>query len=116
MTARALRQSDGVTVIELLHVCRKAGDRMRGLLGRKNPLADREGMWFPRCRLIHTFGMKFPIDLVYLDERLEVCKVIEAMPPARLSACLAADSVMELRAGAARALGLSRGIRLLIVE
>lgn len=88
---------------------------MRGLLDRTS-LAEGEGMWFPRCRLIHTFGMKFPIDLVYLDERHQVCKVVEGLRPGRLSACLAADSVIELDFGAAEALGLCRGTKLKIVD
>lgn len=115
MTARVVREEDGATVICPLHVARERAERMRGLLDHAS-LGDAEGMWFPRCRLIHTFGMKFPIDLVYLTPSREVCKVVEAVPPARLSACLAADSVIELRGGAARLLGLARGARLRILE
>ena len=115
MTARAVREPDGATVIEPLHVCRAARERMRGLLDRE-ALDDREGMWFPACRLIHTFGMKFAIDLVYLDEGGTVRKVVERLAPARLSACLGAESVIELKSGAARSLGLRRGITLKILE
>lgn len=115
MMARAVLDQEERTVIERLHVARSRRERMRGLLGRDS-LADGEGMWFPACRLIHTFGMKFAIDLVYLDERFEVCKIVAGLRPARLSACLAAESVIELSSGAARKLGLSRGDRLKIVE
>ena len=115
MTACAIRKSDGATVIPALHVPSGARERTRGLLGRRG-LADGEGMWFPKCRLIHTFGMKFPIDLVYLTKDNEVCKVVEGMRPGRLSACLAADSVIELKSGAANELGLGRGTRLQIRE
>jgi len=115
MTARAVRESDGVTVVDPLHVPRRARERMRGLLGRQ-ALADGEGMWIPKCRLIHTFGMKFPIDLVYLDGGHSVCKVVEDVRPGRLSACLTAESVIELGSGAAKELGLSRGTKLSIIE
>lgn len=115
MMARAVLEHEERTVIERLHVARSWRERRRGLLDRDS-LADDEGMWFPACRLIHTFGMKFAIDLVYLDERFEVCKIVEQLRPARLSACLAAESVIELSCGAARKLGLSRGDRLKIVE
>ena len=115
MTARAVREPDGTVVIDPLHVCRTPRERMRGLLGRES-LADTEGAWFPTCRLIHTFGMNFAIDAVYLDERLEVCKIVEGLRPSRLSACLAADSVIELKFGAAKALGLSRGTKLKVLE
>jgi uncharacterized membrane protein (UPF0127 family) len=45
--------------------------------------------------------MKFPIDLVYLDKQRKVRKVRNAVPAWRLSACLAAHSVLELPAGTA---------------
>ena len=114
MTARAVLDN-GDTVVERLHVARTCQERMRGLLGRES-LADDEGMWLPNCRLIHTFGMKFRIDVVYLNRRLEVRKVVAGLPPHRLSACLAADSVIELKHGAAKKLGISRGVRLRILE
>ncbi len=115
MIARAIVEQNGVTVVERLHVARGARERTRGLLSHDS-LPDGEGMWFPACRLIHTFGMKFSIDLVYLNEQLEICKIVEDMRPGRLSACLAAESVIELISGAAKKLGLSKGIRLKIVE
>ena len=115
MTARAVHHSDQTVVIEPLHVARRFDERTRGLLDR-TALADAEGLWLPRCRLVHTFGMKFPIDLVYLTESGEICKVVEGLRPARLSACLGAASVIELKSGAARTLGLTRGIRLQIQE
>jgi len=114
MTARAVREPGGDTVVERLHVASTARERMRGLLGRTS-LAEGEGMWFPRCRLIHTFGMRFPIDLVYMDEGRVVRKVVEKLRPGRLSACLGADSVIELNAGAVKAAGLCRGTKLKIV-
>jgi hypothetical protein len=115
MAARVERELDGATIVDFLHVARTHRDRMRGLLGRRD-LDEREGMWFPRCRMIHTVGMAFPIDVVYLDRRHEVRKVVEALRPGRLSACLAARSVLELSSGACRRLGLKPGARLRIVE
>ena len=44
-------------------------------------------------------GMKFPIDLVYLDRNKKVKKVRSGVPPWRLSACLSASSVLELASG-----------------
>ena len=96
-------------------MARTSRERRRGLLGR-NSLADDEAMWFPACRLIHTFGMKFPIDAVYLNADGEVCKVVTGLRPGRLSACLAAESVIELKFGAARRSGLDIGIKLTILK
>ena len=115
MIGRAILEQSGAAVVERLHIVRGARERVRGLLSHDS-LPDGEGMWFPACRLIHTFGMKFAIDLVYLNEQLEICKIVEGMRPGRLSACLAAESVIELNSGAAKKLGLGKGIRLKIVE
>jgi uncharacterized protein len=115
LTTRAESVPDGRTLIDPLHIPQGARERMRGLLGFSG-LGDTEGMWFPKCRIIHTLGMQFPIDLVYLTEAMEVCKVVEALRPTRLSACLAADSVIELNAGAAKRLELEPGTRIRIVR
>jgi hypothetical protein len=112
---RAVRADDGATVIEPLHVPHGMRARMRGLLGRDG-LAEGEGMWFPHCRSVHTFGMRFAIDLVYLDRRFRVCKIVSDLRPARVSACLSASSVIELSSGGAHKLGLSLGTRLDIVD
>lgn len=72
--------------------------RRKGLLGR-NGLADGEGLWIVPCESVHTFFMRFPIDLVYLDRQHRVRKVRSAVGPWRISACLSAHSVLELPAG-----------------
>jgi hypothetical protein len=72
--------------------------RAKGLLGRKG-LASGEGMWIIPCESVHTIGMQFPIDLVYLDRQHRVKKVRSNVPPWRLSACLSAHSVIELAMG-----------------
>jgi uncharacterized membrane protein (UPF0127 family) len=82
-------------------VADQGATRRKGLLGRKL-LAPDEGLWILPCEAIHTFGMKFPIDLIYLDHRHRAIKVCCDVPPWRLSACLAARSVLELAAGTIR--------------
>ncbi len=72
--------------------------RRKGLLGRSG-LPAGEGLWIVPCESVHTFGMKFPIDLVYLDRKKKVKKVSSNVPPWRLSACLSAYSVLELASG-----------------
>jgi uncharacterized membrane protein (UPF0127 family) len=58
-----------------------------------------QGLWIVPCESVHTFFMKFAIDLVYLDRKKKVRKVRSAVPPWRVSACLLAHSVLELPAG-----------------
>jgi uncharacterized membrane protein (UPF0127 family) len=71
--------------------------RNKGLLGREG-LSSGEGLWIIPCESVHTFWMRFPIDLVYLDSK----KLVSALPAWRLSACLRAHSVLELPAGTIR--------------
>jgi len=74
--------------------------RSKGLLGRMSLPAD-EGLWIVPCPMIHTFFMKFPIDVLFLDADLKVRRVIEDLRPWRLSPwVLSARSVLELKGGA----------------
>jgi len=61
-----------------------AASRSKGLLGRASLHAD-EGLWIVPCPMIHTFFMKFPIDVIFLRGDLSVARVIEDMKPWRLS-------------------------------
>jgi len=72
--------------------------RRTGLL-KHAKLEPGDGLWIVPCESVHTFFMKFPIDLVYVDKRKKVRKVRSAVPAWRLSACLSAHSVVELPAG-----------------
>jgi uncharacterized membrane protein (UPF0127 family) len=57
------------------------------------------GLLLPGTRAVHTFGMRFALDLVWLDSARLVIRVDRAVAPRRLAACRAADAVLELRAG-----------------
>jgi uncharacterized membrane protein (UPF0127 family) len=73
--------------------------RSKGLLGRESLPAD-EGLWIVPCPMIHTFFMKFPIDVLFLDADLTVRRVMEDLRPWRLSPwVLSARSVLELKGG-----------------
>ena len=89
--------------------------RRKGLLGRAG-LADGEGLWILPCEAVHTFGMKFAIDLVYLDRRHKVLKTRSAVGPGRISGCLRAHSVLELPPGTIAASSTEPGDQLLLQE
>lgn len=77
-----------------------ARSRSRGLLGRDG-LGTEEGMWIVPCPMIHTFFMRFPIDVLFLTRDLTVARVMENLKPWRLSPwVLSAHSVLELKGGA----------------
>jgi len=91
-----------------LEVADNGSARNKGLLGRTG-LAEGEGLWIIPCESVHTFGMKFPIDLIYLDRKLRVRKVRSAVPATRISVCFSAHSVIELPAGTITATQTSPG-------
>ena len=73
--------------------------RMKGLLG-KSSLNEGEGLLIKPCKGVHTFGMKFPIDVIVLDNNNIVIAVSKALPPNRLTPVYRhAVAVIELPAG-----------------
>lgn len=82
--------------------------RNKGLLGRAG-LSFGEGLWIIPCEAVHTFWMRFSIDLVYLDREKRIRKLSSQVPPWRLSACLAAHSVLELPSGTIKNTQTERG-------
>ena len=91
-----------------MEVAESSAKRNKGLLGREC-LAPGEGLWIRPCEAVHTFCMRFPIDLVYLDRKNRIRKLVSALPPWRLSACLFAHSILELPSGAIRETRTQRG-------
>lgn len=87
-------------------------DRLRGLLGGK-PLVAGAGLWLKPGGSVHTVGMSFPIDVLFLDVRFQVVGVRSRVPPGKL--CLAprfTHSTLELWSGACDAWQLKRGMQL----
>ena len=85
--------------------------RRTGLL-KHTHLAAGEGLWIVPCEAVHTFGMKFPIDVVYLSKQRKVLKIRDNMKKSRMSICLRAHSVLELPAGRAAEVGMVVGDQL----
>jgi uncharacterized membrane protein (UPF0127 family) len=71
--------------------------RVRGLVGRRDWPAG-VALEIPRCRSVHTVGMRFALDLVWLDADRRVVRIDRRVPPWRVRWCRAARSVLELRA------------------
>lgn len=85
--------------------------RARGLLGRAG-LAPGEGLWLAPCRSIHTVGMQFAIDVVFLDRASRVVRVVADLAPFRLTwGGWRAHGALEFAAGEAARLGLAEGQR-----
>ncbi len=85
--------------------------RKTGLL-KTSVLEAGQGLWIVPCEGIHTFFMKFAIDVVYIDRERRVRKVVHNLVPWRLSMCLPAHSVLELPVGAIEGTGTRKGDQL----
>jgi uncharacterized membrane protein (UPF0127 family) len=91
-------QNRGTVLAEAADVADTSAKRRTGLL-KHTKLEPGAGLWIAPCEAVHSFGMKFAIDVVYLDRKKRVRKVRKEMVPRRLSACLTAHSVLELPVG-----------------
>jgi uncharacterized protein len=94
----------GLTVVE----ARTGKARRRGL-SRLDALPADLALLIPRCPSIHTFGMRFALDLIWLGKGDAVVRVDRGVPPRRTRLCARARSVVETAAGNADAF-LSAGL------
>ena len=86
-------------------------ERLRGLLAQP-PIARDEAMWIEPCAAIHTFGMRYAIDVVFVDREDRVLRIFRAVPPGRVRVVPFARAAVELAAGGASWLGWEEGERL----
>lgn len=83
--------------------------RRRGLLGRSG--LDDEALAIAPCNAVHTFFMKFAIDVVFVDRQGRVTRVAHAVRPWRIAGAWRGFAVIELAAGTAARAGLAAGQR-----
>ena len=84
-------------------------ERRRGLLGRSSLGAD-EAMFLTPCEWLHTFRMKFPIDVAFLSADGRVLAIHHRLKPNRLSRIvLRAHGALELAAGVLKRSGTDVG-------
>jgi uncharacterized membrane protein (UPF0127 family) len=93
-----LKLSPRGPAVARLEVADTLWTRTRGLLGRDG-LADDHGLWIKPCNSVHTFFMRFAIDLVFLDRDLIVRRVYQGVKPNRLVLPVLAHSVIEFQSG-----------------
>jgi uncharacterized membrane protein (UPF0127 family) len=102
----------GVSLASALETASTRWQRVKGLLGRSALSAD-GGLLIRPCRAVHTWFMRFSIDVVFVDRTLRVVRVVHRLAPFRTaSGGRQAHAVIELPAGRAAASGLVEGDRL----
>ena len=95
---RIVNPARQTTIGDRIQVADRGKLRRKGLLGRTG-LAPGEGLWIVPCESIHMFGMKFALDVIFLDRNRRVVKLRRNLKPGRLSGSLRAHSVLELPVG-----------------
>ena len=108
---RVRNLTKGTNVADRAVIADTSQKRRTGLL--KHPgLTAGEGLWIVPCEGIHTFAMKFAIDVLFLDKKRKVLKIRANMGKRRMSLSLFAHSVLELPAGQAAATNTQPGDQL----
>jgi uncharacterized membrane protein (UPF0127 family) len=106
-----LERRDGGPICDLCRVADRPLARMRGLLGRRE-LPRGEGILLRPAASVHTWFMRFPIDVVFLDPELRVLEVVPDLSPWRIASRRRAHAVLELAAGECVRHGLEPGNQL----
>ena len=111
MKTVSLRTVEDRVVCERCLVADSPWARMRGLLGRRG-LESGEGLLLRPTGSVHTFFMRFPIDVVFLSRDGEVLRIAQALSPWRTAGARRAKVALELAAGDAERRGIRVGSRL----
>ncbi len=112
----SLVDSSGRVVVPNLEIARTLSQQVVGLL-KHSSLHHDSGMWLEPCNGVHTFGMRFCIDVVYLDKEGRVLKVKANVAPNRI--CLpvrTTRAILEIEAGTAQTKAILVGKRYAIRE
>jgi protein-S-isoprenylcysteine O-methyltransferase Ste14/uncharacterized membrane protein (UPF0127 family) len=98
-TYRARVAGSATMIADRLRPAHTHWTRLKGLLGTKR-LKPGEGLWIKPCSQVHMIGMRYAVDLVFLDANHRVVHTIAALAPNRISPHVAeATSVLELPVG-----------------
>src|SRR5687768_12329149 len=92
----------GLSIATTIETAFESADRKKGLLGRDG-LAPGQALVIAPTNLVHTFAMRFPIDILFMARDGRVLKVRRAVPARRIAGSWRAFAVVELAAGQADA-------------
>jgi hypothetical protein len=99
----------------LIEIADTSSKRRTGLLKHAS-LQPGEGLWIVPCEAVHTFGMQFPIDVLFLSKKRKVLKIRQNMGRRRMALCLRAHSVLELPVGTIAETGTVTGDQLEFIK
>ena len=104
----AVAGDDSTPLATTIEAAFDSSRRTKGLLGR-SALAPRTAMILAPCQAVHTFKMKFPIDVIFAGKDGRVLKIRHNLGPSRLAMAARAFAVIEMAGGEAAGRGLRVG-------
>jgi uncharacterized protein len=110
-TPTLINTHSGQPVAARVELAITRAQRRRGLLGRDG-LAPGSAFVLAPCRAVHTIGMRFPIDVIFVDDEGQVVKLVEQMEGWRIAMAGAATMTIELPSGTLQAIHVQVGDRL----
>ena len=99
------------TVFTKLEIADTFKGRMVGLLNRES-LSPQSALLLTNCRSVHTFGMRFSIDIAFLDKDGYILSLVDSLDRFRSASCRQASHTLESRAGRMRELNIGIGNQL----
>lgn len=93
-----LNETKSLVLADRVQIAGTSQSRRQGLLSF-TAMPKGFGIWIAPCEAVHTFRMRFPIDLVFLSRDKQVTKVVQALRPWRIAVSFRSHSVLELEAG-----------------
>lgn len=112
MHGQLLRETDQQCLLPKTVMTSNSWEKLRGLLARK-PLQTGEAMIIAACAAVHTIGMRYALDLIFLDKHWRILKIAVAVKPWRIAACPGAAMTVETLAGSLERWDLITGEQLI---
>jgi len=110
-TVKIRRNDKGQTCLFEAWHAQTLWQRLRGLIAHPR-LKRGEGLLITPCSSVHTIGMRYPLDLVFLDKHGNVLKCVAGLPPLRMAAARKARHTLELPTGSIAEAGIAVGDRM----
>lgn len=109
-----INKSNDEKIVRVVNRAYSFRDRVKGLLG-KGGLPESHALWISPCPVIHTFFMKFSIDVIFADKNLKVVSIFYSVPSRRvIYGGWKSHSVFELQADQLKRFNLKKGDQLYV--
>ena len=105
---RIMNATKGTVVADYVWPADTFWQRLKGLLGTSS-LPSGHGLIIKPCSSVHTFGMNYPIDVLFVDDHHRIIKVVENLMSGKISMASGSQYVVELPTGTARLTACSAG-------